>query len=69
MPAANRYGIVVLPPAGNAWPEKFGVHNSGKNRRRPPRLTQKRALNMKLKGDQWTRAVRKDRLQMFHGLH
>jgi len=40
----------------------------GKNRQRQPRLTQKRTLKMKLKGCQWTFAVRKDCPQMLHGL-
>lgn len=62
-------GIVMLSPAGKAPPEKHCRRNLEKTAAvregRPPALTQKRMLKMKLEGGRWTTLRREHRPEMF----
>ena len=67
-PAPNPERIVVLPPARQMPPAKPQRDNSAKIKGWADGLTQQWMLKMKLKVHRRTRAVRKERPQMLHGL-
>ncbi len=68
MGSGERDGIVVLSPAKKTPWGKPGGGNSAQTSSAAATSTQKRVLEMKLKISRWTRAARKNLLEMFHRL-